>query len=224
MVSSSGKMSGLTVLLAATLAACGGGPSAVYDSPPQLENRDEVTAALRAMGGGLQAEVMLMLHVTDEGRVSEVRVDQGSGNDELDDAARWVGERMRFEPARFQGKPVAAWIRVPVKFDVVSPRARGPRLRNADALAGLIASEYGDLEGTVRVQVRVNEDGIVTRVRDIRGADRALADAVRRVTKEMRFWPALDGERRKGAWVDCVLKFAGPASEVSLPSDGDDGD
>lgn len=223
MVRCPAKASGVTVVLAAgVFLACGGHPAATFDSPPQLANRDEVTSALRAMGGGLQAQVTLMLHVTDEGRVSEVRVFQSSGDDELDDAARWVGERMRFEPARFQGKPVAAWIRMPVKFDVVSPRIRGPRLRNADALSALIASDYGDLNGTVRVRVRVNEDGMVTRMRDIRGADRKLARAVQELTKEMRFWPALDGHRPTGAWVNCVLKFAGPASEVSLDQESSD--
>ncbi len=99
--------------------ACGGNPQPVYDSPPTLANRDEITAAMAAVGAGLEARVVLQLRIDEHGYVQDVRVSRSSGNEELDDAATWIGEQMRFEPARHEGRAIAALVEVPVTFDVV---------------------------------------------------------------------------------------------------------
>ena len=119
----------VAVLLA--LPACSSKSPPPYDSPPVLANREEITAAMRAIGAGLEAKVVLQVRVDDQGFVREARVEKSSGLPELDDAAVWIGEQMRFQPARHNGKAVAALVEVPVTFDVVSQVVRSPKLKNA---------------------------------------------------------------------------------------------
>ncbi len=123
---------------------------------------------MRAVGAGLETRVVLLLRVDEAGRAQDLRIVRKSGVPELDDAALWIGEMMRFEPARYQGRPVPAWVEVPVTFDVVTPVIHPPRLRNAEVVAAEIARDYPDLRGVARFRVEVDGVGWVSGVRDRR--------------------------------------------------------
>jgi TonB family protein len=94
-----------TAVLCAAL-ACSGTPPPAYDTPPILANRDEITAAMSAIGAGLEARVVLQLRVDEQGYVRDVDVSRSSGNEQLDDAATWIAEQMRFRPAQHGGTAV----------------------------------------------------------------------------------------------------------------------
>ncbi len=214
---------GLAVIpLAASLLAfpgCGKKPAPGYDAPPVLVNRDEITAALQAVGAGLEARVVLQVLVDEDGSVREARIARSSGVPDLDEAAIWVGEQMRFKPALFQGEPVSAWVQVPVTFDVVSRVARPPRLRNAEEVAGIVAREYSDLSGTARFRVLVGPEGSVQEVKSRRPYDREVMDVARKlVEQQVKFWPGYKDGRRVAARVDLVIEFAGPHSRVYIES------
>jgi TonB family protein len=208
--------------LAASLLAlpgCGKKPPPAYDAPPVLINREEITAALHAVGAGLETRVVLHVWVDEKGYVREARIARSSGVAELDDAAVWIGEQMRFKPALFQGQPVPAWVEVPVTFDVVSRVVRPPRLRNAEEVAAVIARDYPDLRGTARLRVLVGAEGWVKETRERRPYDPEVMDAARElIDRQIKFWPAYKEGRQIAVWVNLVIEFAGPNSRIYIES------
>ncbi|MEW6296362.1 MAG: energy transducer TonB, partial [Thermodesulfobacteriota bacterium] len=66
---------------------------------------------------GAQGVVVLRVLVQANGTVGEVTVSQSSGFSVLDESAlKTVRERWRFVPARLDGRPVASWVEVPIRF------------------------------------------------------------------------------------------------------------
>ncbi len=197
--------------------ACGGNPQPVYDSPPTLANRDEITAAMAAVGAGLEARVVLQLRIDEHGYVQDVRVSRSSGNEELDDAATWIGEQMRFEPARHEGRAIAALVEVPVTFDVVKHVVRAPRLRNARHVEAIIARDYPDLRGTARFRLQIGTEGWVGKVEERFPSDGEVQPAARDLLEDhIRFWPAYREGRQVIGWVNLTIEFAGELSRVYL--------
>lgn len=208
----------VTAVVVAASVSCSGNPAPAYDTPPTLANRQEITDALRAVGSGMEAKVVLMVHVDHQGRVRQVRIEESSGDEGLDDAALWVGERMRFEPATYQGRKVPAVVQVPVKFDVVVSPLREPRIRNADDVVEMMATEYGHVEGAVKLRIRVNMEGSVQFVKTVEGTDSSAMDAAGKLVHELVFWPAFKSFRPVEVWVNIYFNFAGPDSEVRIES------
>jgi protein TonB len=67
---------------------------------------------------GEQGRVLLRVHVTPDGRPEEIELQQSSGFERLDEAARAAVRRWRFVPARLGERAVAAWALVPVNFSL----------------------------------------------------------------------------------------------------------
>jgi protein TonB len=65
-----------------------------------------------------EGTVTLLLYVTEDGRVADAKVDRSSGYPALDQAALRESRTWRFLPAQTQGKPVAAWYRISVTFNL----------------------------------------------------------------------------------------------------------
>jgi periplasmic protein TonB len=63
-----------------------------------------------------QGVVLLRVLVTDGGRAGEVRLHESSGSLRLDQAALATVKRWKFVPAKQAGKPVQAWVLVPITF------------------------------------------------------------------------------------------------------------
>jgi TonB family protein len=212
-----GLLRSLVLPAVATAAvACGGHNPPEFDAPPVLANREEITEAMRSVGAGLDTRVVLFLRIDDRGYVRDARVSKTSGSDQLDDAALWIAERMRFEPARRDGRAVAAAVEIPVTFDVVRPGVRAARLINADAVKEVMARDYGDLRGQIRVRAYVLLDGWAGEIRPGRTSDDRIADAARELVEMMRFQPAYKGSTALASWVILTLDFAGEESRVRI--------
>lgn len=202
-----------------TALGCGGKAPPAYDQPPVLANREEITAAMAAVGAGLEARVVLQVHVDRRGYVRDAYVAHGSGSQELDDAAMWIGEQMRFDPAMHQGQPVAAWVQVPVVFDVVSSVVRAPRIRNAPEVAAVMARDYPDLRGSARVSVEVGPEGWVREIKERSSTDReVMAAALDLLDDWVRFHPGYKEGRELSAWVNLTFQFSGERSRVYIES------
>lgn len=200
-----------------SILACGGNPQPVYDSPPILANREEITAAMSAVGAGLEARVVLQLRVDDRGYVQDVRVARSSGNDELDGAATWIGEQMRFEPAQYEGRAIAALVEVPITFDVVKQIVRPPRLRNARHVEAIIARDYPELRGTARFRLQIGTEGWVGKVEGRFPSDEEVVRAARDLIDDhIKFWPAYKQGRAATGRVNLTIEFAGELSRVYL--------
>jgi hypothetical protein len=132
----------------------------------------------------------------------------------------WIGEQMRFEPARYKGEAVAALIEIPITFDVVKRVVRSVRLRNADEIASQIIRDHGELRGTARFRVHVGAEGWVREVKDRWPHDRDVQGEARQLIDELKFWPAYHGDRAKGSWVNLTFVFAGPTTRIYLEDPG----
>ncbi len=123
---------------------------------------------------------------------------------------------MRFEPAQYEGRPVVAWVQIPVTFDVVTRIAHRPRLRNGPDVAAQIARDYPELTGVARFRVRLDAGGWITAVRDRSPSDPEVRKAARRLVEKLIFVPAYRGGRNVSAWVNIVFEFDGQGSRVYI--------
>jgi protein TonB len=69
-----------------------------------------------ALDLGLTGTVLVRALVSPEGDTRETRIWRSSGHPSLDAAAVAAVRRWAFEPARTGGRPVPAWVEVPVHF------------------------------------------------------------------------------------------------------------
>jgi TonB family protein len=89
---------------------------------PALLNQDDVKRALErnypAMlrDAGISGRVTLWLLLDETGRVTRADVKESSGHAAFDDAARRVGEMMRFSPAMNRDARVKVWVALPIVF------------------------------------------------------------------------------------------------------------
>ena len=94
----------------------------IYDSPPALQNPDDIDRALRELypeeskRRGERGNIGTLLRIGLDGALQEARVFRSSGYPELDDAALAVVRRMQFSPALHQGAPREVWITMWVAF------------------------------------------------------------------------------------------------------------
>ena len=71
-----------------------------------------------ARRAGVQGVTTLRVHVLENGRVSEVLVEESAGFRDLDQAAMEAVKKWLFEPARRGKDPVSVWVMLPVKFEL----------------------------------------------------------------------------------------------------------
>lgn len=72
----------------------------------------------------IEGETRLRVRVTDTGGVDSVEVVESSGHEAFDSAAIEGARKLRFRPARRNGKRIEVWARVPVNFSK-RPRPEG---------------------------------------------------------------------------------------------------
>ena len=63
-----------------------------------------------------EGEVLLRVHVTSDGRPTQIVIQKSSGRDVLDEAAIEAVRGWSFMPARLGSQPVAGWVNVPIVF------------------------------------------------------------------------------------------------------------
>lgn len=107
---------------AAVPAAVNAPPAPAPVSPPRFDaaylRNPAPVYPLQARRLRERGTVLLRVEVSAAGGALQVMVEQGSGWPLLDDAALAAVRHWRFEPARRGSEPVAAWVLVPIEFDL----------------------------------------------------------------------------------------------------------
>jgi protein TonB len=75
---------------------------------------------------GYEGTVLLNVRVNPNGLVEDVKIAVSSGHSLLDQSALLSVKTWRFKPARRGDQPVAAWVRVPVRYTLEPPGGRIP--------------------------------------------------------------------------------------------------
>jgi protein TonB len=90
----------------------------VYEEAPALISIPKPEYPSIARSAEVEGVVVLLVLVGEDGNVEEVRVAEGP--DLLHEAAIAAAKQARFRPALTQQRPVAAWVRLPLKFTLSS--------------------------------------------------------------------------------------------------------
>lgn len=108
----------LVLAMSLLLPACASlpkpGDHAHVELLPEVTDRTAELYPDAARSNGIQGTVPLTALVDRHGRVADVKVTQSIP--ELDAAAMDAVRRWRFKPAISWGRPVAAWVTLPVRF------------------------------------------------------------------------------------------------------------
>ena len=95
--------------------AAAGDYEAVEESPALIHlPRPDYPQIARV--AGVEGVVLLQLLIGEDGRVEDVRILDGP--EMLREAAVTAAKQGRFRPAQNQGRPVAAWVQVPMRFSL----------------------------------------------------------------------------------------------------------
>jgi protein TonB len=109
------RISSIVIGIAIGVGGCGDGPPI---RPPTAIPGDSLPFEypLALWDTGIEGEVEVMVHVTEEGAVDSAFVAETSGQPALDSAAVLGAHELRFTPGRQGDRRVATWVRVPVRF------------------------------------------------------------------------------------------------------------
>lgn len=110
-----GTKRSLAPWITAVLLACGG-PEEPLESPTPMPGGSPFEYPLELWDQQIEGETMLMVHVTELGRVDSAYVLTTSGFGEFDSAAVVGARRMQFSAGRQGDRRVAMWTKVPVRF------------------------------------------------------------------------------------------------------------
>ncbi|MEN0075985.1 MAG: energy transducer TonB, partial [Paracraurococcus sp.] len=72
----------------------------------------------QARDAGIEGTALLRLRIAADGTTREIRLLRSSGNRELDAAAEAAARRWEIAPALENGRPIEAWVDVPVRFRI----------------------------------------------------------------------------------------------------------
>jgi len=120
-----------------------------YDTPPRLQNPDEISASLKSnypedlKAAGTGGRVELWMYVTKDGVVENSQVKTTSGEPALDAAAEKVAASMQFEPARNEGSPTHVWVSQWITFRTEMERTLPLVIVDGEVVEGL---EPADME------------------------------------------------------------------------------
>ncbi|MHB1092121.1 energy transducer TonB [Thiobacillus sp.] len=96
-------------------------PAPIPPRPADYLNNPKPSYPALSRRLGEEGVVRLNILVNPDGSVARLEIIKSSGHVRLDESARkTVQENWKFEPARQAGKPVAAWVIVPIQFTLRS--------------------------------------------------------------------------------------------------------
>jgi len=105
-----------TLAAALLLGACERGP--VPETPPRQLSQSPFQYPEELWEAQVEGQTTLRLFISDRGTVDTVRVEKTSGYAPFDSAALAGSRELRFTPATRDGKAVAEWFLLPVKFEL----------------------------------------------------------------------------------------------------------
>jgi protein TonB len=88
------------------------------DSQPRLASRVNPTYPFRAKRRGVEGKVVVRFLVDKLGRVSQSSVVQAEPEGVFEQSALKAVRQWRFEPGTKDGRPVATWVQVPIRFEL----------------------------------------------------------------------------------------------------------
>ncbi|HEU4884305.1 MAG TPA: energy transducer TonB [Longimicrobium sp.] len=214
--------------------------------PPRLLNEDEILQQINTSyppgqrESGVRGSVVLNFRVREDGTIDpgSVSLLQASDPAFVTPATALV-PRMRFAPARMNGRPLPAWIRHSVVFDVrrlptvrvtaepeegtyeMSAVEEQPALMGHAAIARQIAARYppalrdSAISGAVIVRFRILENGTVDPASPAveMTTDPRFDEAATGVIRQARFRPAKVNGRPVKVWVTIPIQFQVQAPE-----------
>lgn len=99
-----------------------GGPvvfeASELDQPPRPVVRGAPVYPYKARQRRIEGTVQVRFLVRADGTVGEVRIERAEPPGVFEDAVRDAIARWRFEPGKLAGEPVAAWVVMPISFDL----------------------------------------------------------------------------------------------------------
>ena len=106
----------MAVLLLMGTATAGCGTDAEIEQPRPLFAEVPIEYPIHMWDQDMEGETLLRVRVDDTGGVDSVEVVETSGYASFDSAAVTGALKLRFEPARQDGKRIDVWAEVPVHF------------------------------------------------------------------------------------------------------------
>jgi TonB family protein len=87
-----------------------------YQVPPTLINEVKPQYPEMAAASGIEADVVLLVYISESGDVEHVVVQGSSGFGSMDDEAIKAAKKCKFSPALQNGRPVAVWYSLVMEF------------------------------------------------------------------------------------------------------------
>jgi TonB family protein len=103
------------------LAGCRAEDPPVVEEPKIISTDSPFRYPVAMWDEGVEGETLIMVRVTEAGRVDSVYVLESSGQPALDSAAIHGARDLRFAPGRREEKRVTMWAKVPVRFLMSDP-------------------------------------------------------------------------------------------------------
>lgn len=92
--------------------------SDAVDQKPRVIATVPLQYPARAKAKEIEGYVLLSILVNENGQVDQVRVLESDPQGTFDDVAVRNIKKWKFEPAKYNGKPVSIWINQPIKFEL----------------------------------------------------------------------------------------------------------
>lgn len=174
-----------------------------------------------ARKAGIEGNVIVHVLISEDGDVIDTRVLKSFGHNGCDEAAVNALKSVRWEPAVQAGKPVKAWVAIPVVFKLNSGASEKALQREwPKPIGGMAAIQQNlqypsgarkkGIEGKVLLQLGISETGEIEHVRVLRGIhdgqygfEQAAIEAVKRV----RWQPAKRDGKPIGFAFELPIEF-----------------
>jgi|SRR5690625_110703 len=103
-------------LLLITPLAMGCAANEPVELPELLDAEAPIEFPVELWDQGIEGEARVMVHVTSDGAVDTLYIEESSGYPEFDSAAIAGAENLRFRPGRRGDKRIDHWVVLPVRF------------------------------------------------------------------------------------------------------------
>lgn len=156
-----------------------------------------------------QGTVVLRLLVDAHGNVQKTKINKSSGYKSLDTAAINAAKQWKFTPAIRNGKPVKAWLQVPVNFSLNENAAPFAKKIEGEHLSvypeGSVKNHH---QGTVVLLVRVDASGkpLGTKIKQSSG-DSSLDNAAAKGVMHEKFNPPTTNGKPHAGWLSRYITF-----------------
>ena len=87
-----------------------------FDEPAKMLSKIQINYPAEAKKADISGKVIVKVLISKTGSVLETEIVKSIPG--LDGAAIEAVNKTRFKPAKFEGKPVEVWVRIPIHFEI----------------------------------------------------------------------------------------------------------